>query len=51
MILLATGWLIVEIGILTIPKEFHSVTVATGGVLAAGIVFYAIIGRMPKPKH
>ena len=41
----AALWLAIEIGILTIPDEFHSVAAATGGVLAAGFVLYLISGR------
>jgi amino acid transporter len=44
----AAGWLIVEIGILTIPEEFHPVAVATCGVLVAGIVLYVIAGRVKR---
>ena len=43
--ILAIGWLIVEIGILTIPEEFHSVAAATVGVLIVGAVLYALVGR------
>lgn len=43
--LLAIGWLIVEIGILTLPQEFHSVAAAFGGVLIVGFVLYLISGR------
>ena len=45
---LAIIWIIVEIGILTIPEEFHSVTIATGGVLIVGAILYLISGRLPK---
>lgn len=40
-------WLAVEIGILTIPGEFLSGTIATGGVLVVGLVLYLIKGRIP----
>ncbi len=45
IVVLAAAWLIIEIGILTIPNEFHPVAVATGGVLAVGIALYFIAGR------
>jgi amino acid transporter len=48
-VILAVLWLVVEIGILTIPEEFHSVAVATGGVLAVGFLIYLIAGRRPRP--
>jgi len=48
VVVLAAAWLIIEIGILTIPTEFHSVAVATGGVLIVGIALYLIAGRARK---
>ena len=45
VVILATAWLLIEIGILTIPEEFHPVALATGGVLAIGVVMYLIAGR------
>jgi len=47
-VILAAIWLVIEVGILTIPIEFHSVAVAAGGVLAVGIVIYFIAGRKSK---
>ncbi len=44
----ASAWLIVEIGILTIPAEFHAVAAATGAILAVGVVLYFISGRKPE---
>ncbi|MDE2029389.1 MAG: amino acid permease, partial [Alphaproteobacteria bacterium] len=44
-VFLAALWLIVEIGILTIPAEFHSVARATSGVMAAGALLYLAVGR------
>ncbi len=38
-------WLVAEIGILTIPQEFHSVALETGGVIVVGCLLYPIIGR------
>jgi amino acid transporter len=46
VIVLSVLWLILEIGILTVPAEFHSVAIATGGVLIAGVVLYFISGRV-----
>jgi amino acid transporter len=45
VVVLTITWFIVEIGILTIPEEFHSVAIATGGILAVGTVLYFFIGR------
>ena len=45
VVTLAAVWLIVEIGILTIPEEFHSVAIATGIVLAVGVALYFLRGR------
>ncbi|MDR3425718.1 MAG: amino acid permease [Alphaproteobacteria bacterium] len=45
VVILAALWLIVEIGVLTIPQEFHPVAIATGGVLAVGGAVYLIVMR------
>jgi amino acid transporter len=45
VVVLAATWLIIEAGILTIPEEFHSVAVATGGILAVGLAIYLVAGR------
>ncbi|MGB9661069.1 MAG: amino acid permease [Moorellaceae bacterium] len=37
---LAIAWLIIEIGILTIPQEFHQVTLVTGVLLLVGAILY-----------
>ncbi|MCL6576141.1 MAG: amino acid permease [Kyrpidia sp.] len=37
---LAIVWLVVEIGILTIPSEFHKVTLVAAALLAIGVLFY-----------
>jgi amino acid transporter len=42
VVTLASAWLIIEICILTIPRQFHSVTMATGGVLIVGVVLYLV---------
>jgi hypothetical protein len=44
-VILAAAWLAVEIGILTIPAEFLSGTIATGGVLVVGLLLYLVAGR------
>lgn len=36
----ATLWLVIEIGILTMPKQFHEVTIVSGLMLLVGIVCY-----------
>ena len=41
-------WLVVEIGILTIPDEFHPVAMATGGVVLVGLAVYLIAGRVKR---
>lgn len=48
VVILAALWLAVEIGILTIPAEFRSGTIATGGVLIFGLLLYLVAGRKPK---
>ena len=45
IVAVAIAWLITDICILTIPKEYHSVTITTGYVLLAGIALYLIKGR------
>lgn len=40
VVILASVWLIAEICILTIPKEFNSVAMATAGVLCVGLLLY-----------
>jgi len=45
VVFLAALWLAIEIGILTIPSEFLSGTIATGGVLLVGLVLYLTTGR------
>jgi amino acid transporter len=42
---LTAGWLVIEVGILTIPAEFHSVATAAIGVLIVGVILYLISGR------
>ncbi len=42
VVILAVVWLVTEIGILTIPEEFHSVALATAGVLISGAVVFAL---------
>jgi amino acid transporter len=42
---LAAGWMIVEILVLTFPRVFHPVAEATGSVLAVGLIVYLISGR------
>ena len=42
---LAAVWLLAEIAILTVPRQFHSVAVASAEVFAAGLVLYPVIGR------
>lgn len=42
---LAMLWLVAEIGILTIPAEFHQVTLVAGILLAVGALFYVGIFR------
>ncbi len=44
-VVLATAWLTVEIGILTIPAEFHAVAMATAAILVTGLGLYFISGR------
>jgi amino acid transporter len=45
VISLASIWLILEIGILTIPDEFHPVAFATAAVLLVGCACYWMAGR------
>lgn len=35
-------WLIIELGILTLPAEFHSVAVIAGIIMAAGVLVYLL---------
>jgi len=48
VVILAVLWLVSLIGILTLPDEFHAVSVIAGGVLALGVVLYFIAGRVRK---
>ena len=48
VVILAVLWLISEIGILTLPDEFHSVAMIAGGILAVGVVLYFVAGRVRK---
>lgn len=50
IVVLAFVWMFVEVGILTIPYEFHSVTLTTGGVLVCGLVVYLLWGRSPRNR-
>jgi amino acid transporter len=50
VVVLAAAWLIVEMGILTIPAEFHSAAIATGGVLAVGFLLFPFVGRKGSHK-
>jgi amino acid transporter len=45
VIILSCLWLFAEIGLLTIPEEFHTVALATFIVVVTGAVLYPIIGR------
>ena len=42
---LAVIWLILEIGILTIPQDFHNVTIVSGLLVLVGIIFYFLFFR------
>jgi len=48
VVLIALVWMCVEIGILTIPEEFHPVALATAGVVGVGLIFYVLVGRKQK---
>lgn len=48
VVVLAALWLLAELGMLTVPAEFHPVAMATGAVMAVGVVLYFIIGRVRK---
>ena len=45
VVALATVWLVTELGILTIPSEFHMVAFGSLAVIAVGLVVYALVGR------
>jgi len=45
VVTLAILWLISEIGILTIPKEFHAVAAIAGGIVIVGLALYFVIGH------
>lgn len=45
VVVLAMIWMLVEVGILTIPEEYHSVATATVGVLFVGLILYLFFGR------
>ena len=49
VIIVATIWLIIELGILAIPDEFHPAAFTAGGVVAAGIFLY--LGLLQKGKR
>ncbi len=42
---LAVLWLILEIGILTIPKDFHTATIISSLMLIIGVIFYFLFFR------
>ena len=46
----AVVWLVIEIGILTIPKDFHSVTMISGLMVILGVIFYFIFFRKMNSK-
>jgi len=48
VVIIAALWLIIEIGILTIPDEFHAGALTAAGVVVAGVVVYFITGRKNK---
>jgi amino acid transporter len=48
VVILATAWLIIEVAILTVPEEFHSVAWTTGGILIAGGIVYRLFCRQKK---
>lgn len=45
VVMLAIVWLVSEIGILTLPEDFHSAAYIAGGILLAGGVLYFAAGR------
>ncbi len=44
----AIVWLIFEIGVLTIPEEFHAAAYATGIIFASGVLVYFVLGRRTR---
>lgn len=45
IVVLAISWLLIEIGILTIPQEFHAGALTVGGVVGVGFLLYLFVGR------
>ncbi len=50
VVIIAAAWLIVEIGILTLPEEFHAGALTALGVIVSGIVMYFLVGRPKKSR-
>lgn len=49
--ILAISWLIIEIGILTIPEDFHNATMVSGFMVIVGITFYFLFFRTKSGQH
>jgi amino acid transporter len=45
VVALAVVWLACEIGILTLPEEFHNAAIIAGSAVAAGLLLYFVMGR------
>jgi hypothetical protein len=48
VVLLAIVWLVAEIGVLTLPDEFHPSAQIAGIVLAVGVALYLLTGRVHR---
>lgn len=51
VVILSILWLIFEIGVLTIPQEFHSAAMITGGIILAGILIYYLQPLLIREKQ
>jgi amino acid transporter len=50
VVVLALVWLVSELGILTLPEEFHSAAYIAGGILVAGVVVYFVTILLQRTK-
>lgn len=51
VLIFAVLWLILEIGILTIPKEFHTSTIVSGLMIIVGVISYFLFFRSRLVKR
>ncbi len=50
VVILALVWLVSEIGILTLPEDFHAAAAIAASIVGVGIVLYFVTGRRAQNR-